>query len=164
MLNVDLSTLRGQELRQLLDTTRRRGDAAVTYEILQEMAVRRERGEPEQRRGLFGPKRPAEARVIELNLGDPLDPKDPELEEAALAPHALAPPADWELDALEDDDATYLHRPADSEPEFDDQPPPQKPRRRALWLSTGLALGLVAGLALGGWAGVGVAARPTPRR
>lgn len=157
MLNVDLSTLRGQELRQLLDTTRRRGDAAVTYEILQEMAVRRERGEPEQRRGLFGPKRPAESRVIELNLGDPLDPKDPELDEPAgpHAPAAMGAPADWELDALdaagdEREDATYLHPPA--QPEFDDQPPPPKPRRRALWLSTGLGLGLVVGLALGGWA------------
>ncbi|HLZ75120.1 hypothetical protein [Phenylobacterium sp.] len=153
MLNVDLSTLRGQELRQLLDTTRRRGDAAVTYEILQEMAVRRERGEPEQRRGLFGPKRSAEPRVIELNLGDPLDPKDPQLEEADMAPPHVE---DWELEAAEqDDDATYLHPPPpglNGSPEFDDRPPPPKPRRRALWLSTGLAMGLVAGLALGGWA------------
>ncbi len=149
MLNVDLSTLRGQELRQLLDTTRRRGDAAVTYEILQEMAVRRERGEPEPRRGLFGTKRPGEARVIELNLGDPLDPKDPELEEAVVHPHV----EEWELDAAEHEaeDATYLHAPRD--PQFDEPPPPKpKPRRRALWLSTGLALGLIAGLALGGWA------------
>lgn len=156
MLNVDLSTLRGQELRQLLDTTRRRGDAAVTYEILQEMAARRERGEPEQRRGLFGPRRPSESRVIELNLGDPLDPKEEVYDDEPAHSH---PPADWELDALDaggrddardDEDAIYLHPPA--EPQFDDQPPPPKPRRRALWLSSGLAVGLVVGLALGGWA------------
>ncbi|MGZ3376261.1 MAG: hypothetical protein ACXU8S_06660 [Phenylobacterium sp.] len=150
MLNVDLSTLRGQELRQLLDTTRRRGDAAVTYEILQEMAARRERGEPELRRGLFGPKRPAESRVIELNLGDPLDPKEPQFEAAFAPPHVEA----WELEAAEPDDdeeATYLHPPR--EPDFDEPPPPKpKPRRRALWLSSGLAVGLVVGLALGGWA------------
>ena len=29
MLNVDLSTLRGRELRQLLETTRQRGQAAL---------------------------------------------------------------------------------------------------------------------------------------
>jgi len=159
MLNVDLSTLRGQELRQLLDTTRRRGDAAVTYEILQEMAARRERGEPEQRRGLFGPKRPSEARVIELNLGDPLEPKEEVFDdEPAHGPAHSQAPADWELDALDaagrseasDEDAIYLHPPA--QPQFDAPPPPPKPRRRALWLSTGLAVGLVVGLALGGWA------------
>jgi uncharacterized protein YecT (DUF1311 family) len=142
MLNVDLSTLRGQELRQLLDTTRRRGEAALTYEILQEMEARRERGEPEGARGLFGPKRSNEPRVIEIDLGDPLDPKDPDLDDP--------PPAFAAWDEEPTDEATYLHPPQDYQPE--PGPPPVKPRRRALWLSTGLALGLIVGLAIGGWA------------
>jgi hypothetical protein len=146
MLNVDLSTLRGQELRQLLDSTRRRGDAAVSYEILQEMAARRQRGEPEPTRRLFGAKRPAEPRLIELNLGDPLDPKDPELEEAAAHPPAIE---DWELEAP-DDDATYLHPPAHDD--YEPEPPPARPRRRWPWLGVGLTLGLLVGLAVGGWA------------
>jgi uncharacterized protein YecT (DUF1311 family) len=145
MLNVDLSTLRGQELRQLLDSTRRRGDAAVTYEILQEMAARRERGEPEPTRRLFGPRRPSEPRLIELNLGDPLDPKEDDFED----PPRLQAVEAWELEPV-DDDVTYLHPPAPDEPEA--PPPAAKPRRRGLWLGSGLLLGLVAGMALGGWA------------
>jgi uncharacterized protein YecT (DUF1311 family) len=148
MLNVDLSALKGQELRQLLDTTRRRGEAALTYEILQEMEARRERGEPEGARGLFGPKRSTEPRVIDIDLGDPLDSKDPlDLKEPGLDEPSPAFAA-WEEEPT--DEATYLHPPQDygREPE----PPPAKPRRRALWLSIGLAIGLAVGLGVGGWA------------
>jgi len=40
MSQIDLSTLPGQELRQLLDSARQRGHAAQSYEILQEMESR----------------------------------------------------------------------------------------------------------------------------
>ena len=72
MLQVNLSTLNGPELRRLLDTTRERGEAALTYQILQEMAARREGG---GRRGLFQ-RRPAEERFIAVDLGDPMERKD----------------------------------------------------------------------------------------
>ena len=49
MLQVNLSNLSGPELRRLLDATRSRGEAALSYQILQEMAARREDG------GLRGP-------------------------------------------------------------------------------------------------------------
>src|SRR5665213_1017622 len=78
MLNVDLSTLRGQELRQLLDTTRQRGQAALTYEILREMAARRERGDDDRPRGLCGSRRPPEPRPVTLSFGDPMDRDDEE--------------------------------------------------------------------------------------
>ena len=81
MLNVDLSTLRGQELRRLLDTTRQRGNAALTYEILQEMEARRERGEPNGARGIFGARRAAEPHPVTLSFGDPMDREDEELME-----------------------------------------------------------------------------------
>ncbi|MET0272102.1 MAG: hypothetical protein ABW360_03845 [Phenylobacterium sp.] len=66
MPQVDLSTASGRELRQLLDSSRSRGDAAQTYKILQEMAARRDGGGRVKRRA-------GEPRVIDLDLGDPLD-------------------------------------------------------------------------------------------
>lgn len=83
MPQVNLSTLSGPELRRLLDTTRERGEAALSYQILQEMAARREGG---GRRSLLSGalfakpllprRRPDEARVIALDLGDPMEPSD----------------------------------------------------------------------------------------
>jgi uncharacterized protein YecT (DUF1311 family) len=70
MQQVNLTTASGQELRQLLDSSRRRGDAALSYSILQEMAARREA--PGERRALKG-RRPAEPRLISVDFGDPLD-------------------------------------------------------------------------------------------
>jgi uncharacterized protein YecT (DUF1311 family) len=73
MPQVNLSTLSGPELRRLLDTTRERGQAALSYQILQEMAARREgRG----RWSLPGTRSRGEPRTIALNLGDPLEPED----------------------------------------------------------------------------------------
>ena len=51
MPQVNLTNASGQELRQLLDSSRRRGDAALSYTILQEMAARREA--PAERRAFL---------------------------------------------------------------------------------------------------------------
>ncbi len=73
MPEVNLSTMSAPELRRLLDATRARGEATLSYQILQEMAARRERG---RRRGLFLMRRPAEPRVIAVDLGEPMEPED----------------------------------------------------------------------------------------
>src|SRR4051812_37577273 len=85
MPNVDLTTLNGPELRQLLDTTRNRGQAEQSYLILQEMAARRERdGRERARAGARG-----EPRFVELTLGDPRAPgKDEGTELPAFDPGA----------------------------------------------------------------------------
>jgi uncharacterized protein YecT (DUF1311 family) len=70
MPQVNLTNVTGQELRQLLDSSRRRGDAALSYRILQEMAARREA--PAERRAFKG-RRPAEPRLVAVEFGDPLD-------------------------------------------------------------------------------------------
>jgi uncharacterized protein YecT (DUF1311 family) len=83
MPQVNLSTVTGQELRQLLDSSRRRGDAALTYKILQEMAARREaaaEGGPRLKR------RPAGARVVAIELGEP-----PETDDVPPMPHWRPP-------------------------------------------------------------------------
>lgn len=68
MPQVDLSSLSGSELRALLNATRERGEAAQSYRILQEMAARRGDSPAPP-----GARRPPEPRVIEVDLGDPLD-------------------------------------------------------------------------------------------
>jgi uncharacterized protein YecT (DUF1311 family) len=73
MPQVNLSTLSGPDLRRLLDSTRGRGDAALSYKILQEMAARREN---RPRPGLFLRRRPAEPQIIAVDLGDPIDRED----------------------------------------------------------------------------------------
>ena len=73
MPNVNLSSLSGPELRRLLDSARQRGEAALSYRILQEMEVRREGGE---RKGLFALRRSAEPHNVAVNLGDPMDRPD----------------------------------------------------------------------------------------
>ena len=50
MPQINLTALNGPELRQLLDASRRRGDATASYQILQEMAARRGTA-PAPRRG-----------------------------------------------------------------------------------------------------------------
>src|SRR6185312_1500297 len=144
MLQVDLSTLRGPELRQLLDSARQRGQAALSYEILQEMAARRERREREGPRPLFQGRRGAEPRMIEMNLGDPLDPQDDDADwddpGPPPEPLTLAPPPG---------EAIFLHRPAEPEPEAAadavaeaETAPARAPRRpgRWPWAAAGLAI------------------------
>ena len=94
MLQVNLSNLSGPELRRLLDATRSRGEAALSYQILQEMAARREDGGG---RGPFHPRRPAEPRVIDVDLGDPMERNDevppmPIGRRPVAEPKASAPP------------------------------------------------------------------------
>jgi uncharacterized protein YecT (DUF1311 family) len=67
MPQVDLTALSPTELRRLLNATRERGQASQSYQILQEMAARRDRGR------LLGGRRPAEPRVIAVDLDDPLE-------------------------------------------------------------------------------------------
>lgn len=142
MLQVDLSTLSGPELRQLLDTTRDRGQAALSYQVLQEMAARREREQQESgaRLKLLRGRRRSEPRVIELNLGDPLDKKD-------------------DLDF--DDDIPDLpaadHDPVSSLTLDRARSPGPPPVRRTKIGRAGFAVGMAVGLAAGGALGVGVA-------
>ena len=97
MAEVNLSTLSGPELRHLLDATRNRGQASLSYQILQEMAARRE---GRRRQGLK--RRPQEPRIIALDLGDPLEPEDDDLPpvsacRAPAAAIAAPPPAALDL-------------------------------------------------------------------
>lgn len=146
MPHVDLSTLSGAELRQLLDTTRARGQAAQSYEILQEMAARRER-EPGAR---LKPRRRTrgEPRIIAVDLGDPLERREePEAPVAAAGEFDFGPferePAATDMPAEPLD--FRLERPA---------PPPQPPasRRRAPWAMGAFVAGAALGVAAGWWA------------
>jgi uncharacterized protein YecT (DUF1311 family) len=131
MPDVDLSTLAAPELRRLLDAARGRGQATLSYQILQEMEARRDRG---ARARLPGRKR-AEPRVIDLNLGDdPLDRWEDPLEAAEpdVEPKAAAEP--------EPVAALYLER---------DPPPPVAPPRRSRWIGLGLIIGVAVGVPLG---------------
>ncbi len=70
MPQINLSTLSGPELRQMLDSSRRQGDAALSYKVLQEMAARREA--PPDRRSR-GKNRPAEPRGFVVDLDEATD-------------------------------------------------------------------------------------------
>ena len=78
MPEVELSTLSGPELRSLLNSARTRGQAAASYQILQEMAERREgrRSDP--------------PRIVSLDLGDPMAGDDEPAPEMAAEPEAEA--------------------------------------------------------------------------
>lgn len=130
MLEVDLSTLRGPELRRLLDATRERGQAAQSYQILQEMAARRERRARGGARALLPGRRPAEPRVIEVDLGDPIERRD---EPPPLASWGPPPPA--------------------SEAAASSQPRTEPGARRSRWPGAGFAAGVTVGVAVGWWAG-----------
>jgi uncharacterized protein YecT (DUF1311 family) len=135
---IDLSTLDGAELRSLLDSARRHGQAAQSYEILREMEARRHRG-PRPKTVL--PKRTKrEPRTISLELGDPLDRRDEldlQLEPAAepLPPLTLA------------EDSPPRRSPPKAPP-----PPARKSRGWAHWAALIFALGLAGGVAGGWWA------------
>jgi uncharacterized protein YecT (DUF1311 family) len=141
MPEVDLSTLAVPELRRLLDAARGRGQATLSYQILQEMAARREgRG---ARARIPGRKR-AEPRVIALNLGDdpldswegPLEPAEPVASEAGPQPEPQPEPEPEPEPA----EALYLER---------DPPPPAAPPRRTRWIGLGLIVGVAVGVPLG---------------
>ncbi|HEX3888581.1 MAG TPA: hypothetical protein VHW05_13885 [Phenylobacterium sp.] len=160
MLQIDLTTLRPQELRQLLDTTRQRGQAELTYEILQEMAARRERDEREGRRALFARRKRSEPRTIELNLGDPLEIEDepPPEEDNWDPPHAAEPEPEPRPEP-EPNEAIYLERepppqraPKKAKPKKagrESRPAPERRPRRWGWAAVALVFGLAAGSVLG---------------
>jgi uncharacterized protein YecT (DUF1311 family) len=114
MPQLNLSSLNGPELRRLLDSARRRGEAALSYQILQEMAARRD-GDGERRR-LFRMREPEEGRVVDLNLGDPLEAQD----DIPPAP-AWRPPPKFE---------TIEAAPEPPEPAAAPKPGVQRPARR----------------------------------
>jgi uncharacterized protein YecT (DUF1311 family) len=103
MSQVNLTDVSGQQLRQLLDSSRRRGDAALSYKVLQEMAARREA--PSERRG-FLTRGSVEARHLEVDLGEPAEDDD------------LPPMPNWRPPALE----------AVATPPLVPEPAPPKPR------------------------------------
>lgn len=124
MPQINLTTLSGQELRQRLDASRARGNAALAYEILREMATRRaaETG----RRSVLR-RRAAEPRIVDVDLGDPLE-KDDDL---PAIPHWRAP----EPPATEA--ATHIEAPDPRQPRSDaaesevaPERPPKPTRRR----------------------------------
>lgn len=181
MPQVDLSTLSGPELRRLLDAARARGEASLSYKILQEMAARRESREA---RGRSAMRRAGEPRIVALNLGDPLEHEaepppeihaafaEPEPEPAArrsrrggtrqrpMAPASLEP----DDPAPEPPPSPPPRRPRgvwDDEPGTDPtdpglrlRPPERQPPRPARGLRRGLGVGFASGMAAGvalGW-------------
>lgn len=150
---LDLSTLSGPELRSLLDSARERGHAAQSYEILQEMARRRE-DEAQAPKGRFRGRRrePGEPHVITLDLGDPLDRDDP----FEVPPPPEDPEAEPPLTlAREPEPAPRAAKPAKA------PKPPKPPKpvrvRRGPGSPLGFALGGLAGIVLG--VGVGGSVR-----
>lgn len=149
-MQLDLSSLSTPELRQLLDSARSRGHAAQSYRILQEMEARRA-AEPAPRKSK---RRPDEPRVIDLDLGDPLEPRDV-TEDFDLPP---MPASDLALDPADDPIAGLtLAREADPppapRPALD---PARKARPRIAVFAIGATLGVVAG-----WAGATATAGDT---
>jgi uncharacterized protein YecT (DUF1311 family) len=144
---IDLSTLDGAELRSLLDSARRHGQAAQSYEILREMEARRHRG-PRPKTVL--PKRnKREPRTISLELGDPLDRRDEPLPDEPLLDERLSAAPAEELPPITLADPPPARRKPSREP-----PPPPAPKRRgwAHWGALIFALGLAGGVAGGWWA------------
>jgi len=146
MPEVNLSTLRDRELRQLLDSARQRGQASLSYMILQEMDARRTHGGREK-----PARRPAEPRVVAVDLGDPLERTDD-----VAAPDEWDPPPQ----AQADPQGEPVRPPAEEPPLRLDRsqtggrppppPPKERPRSRSGWGALLFACGLALGLA-GGW-------------
>jgi len=115
MPQFDLSNATGQELRQLLDSSRRRGDAALTYKILQEMAARREA--PVERRRFKARRSQAEPQLVAVDLGDPMEAPDDDL-----------PPApNWRPPPHEPEDAIAARPEPEAEVAEPEPPPPPRP-------------------------------------
>jgi uncharacterized protein YecT (DUF1311 family) len=188
---MNLSALSGQELRRLLDASRARGDAPLAYQILQEMAERREARE-ERGRSLL--RRPAEPRVMALNLSDePEDDLPPMPNWRAPEPEAVAKPeavAEPEPEPRRSRRSKPQPPPvveAEAEPPpaevtpprgvWDDPPPepaeglrldrperkaPREPRKFRGPPGLGFAAGIAVGAAVGWWAAGSLQAPPSP--
>jgi len=135
MPEVNLSTLRDRELRQLLDSARQRGQASLSYMILQEMEARRTHGRREK-----PARRPAGPRIAAVDLGDALE----EVDDASPMAGPDAPAEPHGEPPAEAPDEPPL-RFARTRP-----PPPERPRSRSGWGALLFACGLALGLA-GGW-------------
>ncbi|WP_372786078.1 hypothetical protein [Phenylobacterium sp.] len=98
MPQVNLTDVTAQELRRLLDSSRRRGDAALSYKILQEMAARRDA--PAKRRQA-GP------RLVAVELGEPLEDDD-----LPPMPNWRPPPREVEALASPEPEAASASAPA----------------------------------------------------
>jgi len=134
MPDVNLTTLNGPELRRLLDASRERGQAALSYQILQEMAARREgRG----RRGFAAMRRPGEPRIVAVDLGDPLDELPHEPEEASAAPPLEPEPAPRPASRRSrrrNAQAAPVAEPAQAAADAEPTPPsPEVKRPRSVW-------------------------------
>lgn len=118
MLQVDLTALSGAELRRLLDTTRQRGQADLSYRILQEMEARR------------APRpRDPEPRLIDLGP-DPTASEDD--------------PGTAQADAIPDDEPLHV---AWHEPVHPGAPPKRlRPIGFAIGVSLGVIAGVALGL------------------
>jgi uncharacterized protein YecT (DUF1311 family) len=145
MPDVDLSSLSGTELRRLLDSSRARGQASLSYQVLKEMAERRERGGRKPRRG-------GGAHVVSLDLGERLEADDGDVavaeREAEPPPQTLADPPGGAQP--EPDEAAPLYL----QPE---PPPAVRTTRRergpgGRWPTVGFLAGLALGAGLG-WGG-----------
>ncbi|WP_334164357.1 hypothetical protein [Phenylobacterium sp.] len=151
-MQLDLTSLSASELRSLLDSARGRGQAAQSYQILQEMARRRE-GDPKPP----GRRRPAEPRFIELDLGDPLERRDEDDQLAMPDPPASTAEADGDADPLA---GLTLASPPPG-------PPAKRPRGRRgppalVVFAAGASVGVAAGVALAMWTGVGASRALSP--
>lgn len=184
MPQMNLSALSGQELRRLLDASRARGDAPLAYQILQEMAERREAREAG---GRALARRPGEPRVVALNLGDPDDAEDdvppmpnwrppgpaavhepepgqrrsrprttPQVVEVEAGPESVPPRGVWD-DAPASDPAVAEGLRLDR-PERRAQ---REPRRFRPIPGMGFAAGIAVGAAVGWWA-AGALQAPMP--
>jgi len=146
MPEVNLSTLRDRELRQLLDSARQRGQASLSYMILQEMDARRTHGGREK-----PARRPAEPRIVAVDLSDPLERTDDlaSPDEWAPAPQAQAEPHDEPGRPLAEEPPLRLDR-AQTAGRPPPPPPKARMRSRSGWGALLFACGLALGLA-GGW-------------
>ena len=146
MPEVNLSTLRDRELRQLLDSARQRGQASLSYMILQEMDARRTHGGREK-----PARRPAEPRIVAVDLSDPLERTDDlaSPDEWAPAPQAQAEPHGEPGRPLAEEPPLRLDR-AQTAGRPPPPPPKARMRSRSGWGALLFACGLALGLA-GGW-------------
>jgi len=147
MPQVNLSDLSGPDLRRLLDATRGRGDAALSYTILQEMAARREgRGQ----RGRFLMRRRAEPHVVAVDLGNPMERDD----DLPPMPHWRQPPSPLEAGLRIQDADPETPQDATTSQDWDlrlrdrGRTTRRAPRRG---LVPGLAVGIAVGVGLGWW-------------
>jgi len=171
MLQVNLSALNSAELRRLLDSSRQRGDANLSYQVLQEMAERRETPPSERKT-----RKDAEPRIATVELGEP-EAEDDDLpplptwrpQPAAAAGAEMHEPlpslnlgaADPEPFAASGhdpngpDDLDLRLGAADPPEPSHAAPPPRPPRRPGIGLGlvTGFAVGAAVGLGLGWWSG-----------